>query len=103
EGKQNIEVSNKIEYRETSEYEQPDKIEPEYYIVQVGAFSSYKNASKQASSIKRKGFDVALLKVTGAGRTYYKVRAGKFRDENNAQKLAQKLRLKGFNAEIVEG
>ena len=96
--KQNIEIANKTIVVEEEDYIR----EPEYYIVQVGAFSSYKNASKQARLVKRKGFDVILLKITDSNGIIYKVRAGKFQNENNAKKLVRKLRLRGFNADIVE-
>jgi cell division protein FtsN len=96
EAKQNIEILNKTVY--VKKYVS----QPEYYIVQIGAFKSHKNASKTARSVKRKGFDVILLKVTQENSVLYKVRAGKFRNKINAQKLIRKLRVRGFKADIIE-
>ncbi len=75
---------------------------PSFYIVQVGAFKTYKNAKKLAYSLKKKRFDSVILKVRRAKEIYYKVRAGKFRELSNAQKLVRQLNKKGYNPEIID-
>ena len=82
-------------------YSDYTNVKPSFYIVQVGAFKTYKNAKKIAYSLKRKRFDSVLLKVRKGKEIFYKVRAGKFRQLSNAQNLVRQLNRKGYTAEII--
>ena len=62
------------------------------YTVQVGAFSSEKNAQNLAKEIKDKGFSSYVIK----GKTLYKVQVGKFKNYKEARNLSQKLKELGY-------
>lgn len=80
-----------------------DRIRQEdiYYIVQAGAFKKYRNAKKLKRSLKKKGFDVVILKVRRGTSIFYRVRAGKFKELKNAKQLVKDLKKKGYTSEIV--
>ena len=87
--------------RETPEtrVQKPEK--ETYYIVQIGAFDSYKNATKLKRELKRKKFDSVIIKVRRGSKIFYRVRAGKFQYLTNARKLAKDLKRKGYASEII--
>ena len=66
--------------------------EKKIYTVQVGAFSSEKNAQNLAREIKDKGFSTYVIK----GKTLYKVQVGEFKSYKEAMDLSQKLKELGY-------
>ncbi len=66
--------------------------EKKVYTVQVGAFSSEKNAQNLAQEIKEKGFDTYVIQ----GENLYKVQVGEFKSSEEAQKVSQKLKELGY-------
>lgn len=69
------------------------------YRVQVGAYKSQSNATKQAEKMKAKGFDTLIVKSG----ELYKVQSGAFSKKANADTLVAKLKAAGFEAIIVGG
>lgn len=69
------------------------------YRVQVGAYKTQSNASKQADAMKAKGFDTLIVKSG----ELYKVQSGAFSKKANAEELVKKLKVAGFEAIIVGG
>ncbi|MSS58809.1 SPOR domain-containing protein [Erysipelotrichaceae bacterium Oil+RF-744-GAM-WT-6] len=63
------------------------------YVVQAGAFSSYRNAAKMKNQLRKAGFDGYIIKGN-----LYRVQVGSFKEYANAEALAARLRPKGFTA-----
>jgi len=74
----------------------------EYYIVQLGAFKSLRNAKRLVRRLSRKKFDSYIQKVRKRGKNLYRVRGGKFSNKTYATRLKNKLRRSGFSAKIIE-
>jgi len=74
---------------------------PTYYIVQLGAFRSLRNAKKLTGRLARKKFEYYIQKTAKNGRTLYRVRAGKFSNKSYAMRLYGKLKKKGFPAKVI--
>lgn len=66
------------------------------YYVQIGAFSSLKNANNYAATAKKKGFNTYVKKEG----SLYKVQIGAFSDKKNADNLAAKAKKAGFSVII---
>ncbi len=62
------------------------------YTVQVGAFSTEKNAQGLALEIQGKGFNTFIVK----GGNLYKVQVGEFKSYEEAQSLSNKLKEMGY-------
>jgi len=74
----------------------PDLIRPHQsgpYVVQVGSFGSVENADKEASRVKKSGWD-ALVKVgnTSDGTIIYRVRIGYFKSRTEAETFIRENR-----------
>jgi FtsZ-interacting cell division protein YlmF len=67
--------------------------EKKVYTVQVGAFSTEKNAQNLAKEIRDKGYQTYVVK----GKTLYKVQVGEFKNYQEAQNIAQKLKELGYH------
>ena len=74
----------------------------DYYIVQMGAFTSLRNAKKLVRKLSRKKFDSYIQKVKKRRKNLYRVRGGKFSNKAYAKRLKNKLRRSGFSAKIIE-
>jgi tetratricopeptide (TPR) repeat protein len=74
---------------------------PAYYIIQLGAFRSLKNAKKLVGRLRRKKYDSYIQKTRKDGRTLYKVRGGKFSNKSYALRLLRRLRKSGFLAKVI--
>jgi len=98
---------NKVKREYSSSFEaesmasRPEKTE-NYYIVQLGAFRSLKNAKKLVRRLSRKKYDSYIQKIKSGGKTLYRVRGGKFSNKDYAMKLQRKLRRDGFQVKIIE-
>jgi tetratricopeptide (TPR) repeat protein len=79
----------------------PIERKQEYYIVQLGAFNSLKNAKKMVKGLSRKGYESYIQKVERNGETLYRVRAGKFSNKYYASRLQRKLKRDRFSAKII--
>jgi cell division septation protein DedD len=66
--------------------------EKKVYTVQVGAFSTEKNAQNLAKEIRGKGYQTYVVK----GKTLYKVQVGEFKNYQEAQNISQKLKELGY-------
>lgn len=66
--------------------------EKKVYTVQVGAFSTEKNAQNLAKEIRDKGYQTYVIK----GKTLYKVQVGEFKNYQEAQNISQKLKELGY-------
>lgn len=91
--------SNSFEGIKTGTIYFPEKTR--YYIVQLGAFRSLKNARRLARRLSRKGYDSYIQKVYMDNKPIYKVRGGKFSNSAYAYRLARRLRKNGFVAKII--
>lgn len=72
-----------------------------FYILQLGAFGSLKNAKKLVRRLKRKKYDCYIMKDKDPGRVLFKVRAGKFASESRAMKLVRRLRRDRFTVKVI--
>jgi cell division septation protein DedD len=66
--------------------------EKKVYTVQVGAFSTEKNAQNLANEIRDKGYQTYVVK----GKTLYKVQVGEFKTSEEAKKNSEKLKKLGY-------
>lgn len=66
--------------------------EKKVYTVQVGAFSTEKNAQNLANEIKDKGYQTYVVK----GINLYKVQVGEFKTSEEAKKISEKLKKLGY-------
>jgi len=76
-------------------------IKTHYYIVQIGAFRSLRNAKKLVRRLSRKGFDSYIQKIRKDRKAFYRVRGGKFSNKDYAVRLVRKLRRNRFSAKII--
>jgi cell division septation protein DedD len=65
-----------------------------YFSIQVGAFSSKRNAEKLADRLRGKGYSVYIIVSSSDKKTLHKVRVGKFKNRNSAWKTERKLKRK---------
>lgn len=82
-------------------YLQPGKEEPNFYIIQLGAFKGLRNAKKLVKKLSRKKYDSYIQKTGRDGSVLYRVRGGKFSNKHYARKLLRSLKKHGFPAEII--
>ena len=73
-----------------------------YYIIQLGAFQSLRNAKRLVRQLTRKRHDSYVQKVTKDGKILYRVRGGKFSNKDYAERLLRRLKRDGFSAKIIE-
>ena len=71
-----------------------------YYSVQVGSFSSAKNAGNLVGKLGRQGYVAYVEQSSGMGKTLYRVRVGKVSTQKEAQDLARKLQLQGYSTKV---
>lgn len=72
-----------------------------YYIIQLGAFNSLKNAKKLVRKLQQKGYDSYIQKVKRNRDVLYRVRGGKFSNKSYAMRLLKRLRRSRFHAKII--
>ena len=70
----------------------PSPAAPAGYVVQVGAFSSQKNAAAMARAMRGKGYDVSIDAVFVDGQALQAVRLGPYADAGSARAAADALR-----------
>ena len=67
------------------------------WVVQVGSFSSQKNALALRDKLRTEGFATQVEKVTVEGKVHYRVRVGPYLErteaDQNQQQLAEKFKL----------
>ena len=71
-----------------------------YYCVQVGSFSSERNAEKLSSEMKRRGYASAVSEGVLGGKTFYRVRIGRFSSRMEAEGELKRLKQDGFPGKI---
>jgi len=77
------------------------RTDPDFYIIQLGAFKRLKNAKKLVKRLSRKRYDSYIQKIRKSGSVLYRVRGGKFSNEHYAKRLKKKLKRDGFPAKII--
>lgn len=70
-------------------------------FVQIGAFTSKKNAKDIKRKLSRKFSNVMISKLKTPSQTYYRVRI-KARSMKSAQKIVNKLKKQGYTAKVLE-
>ncbi len=69
------------------------------WVVQVGSFSSDKNAAGLRSQLRKAGFATQIEKARIGGKVHYRVRVGPYLEKQEAEKirleLEKKMQLKG--------
>lgn len=78
-------------------FAQIQKQEPQYYQVQVGAYSSRASADRLADELKAQGFPAFLIYQNGL----YKVRSGAFLNMEYAVEMERRLRALGYPTLLV--
>ncbi|MDO8729592.1 MAG: SPOR domain-containing protein [Candidatus Omnitrophota bacterium] len=71
-----------------------------YYCVQVGSFSSERNAERLSSEMKRRGYASEVSEGVLGGKTFYRVRIGRFASRPEAEVELKKLKQEGFPGRI---
>jgi tetratricopeptide (TPR) repeat protein len=75
--------------------------DPDFYIIQLGAFKRLKNAKQLVRRLSRKKYDSYIQKIRKNGRVLYRVRGGKFSNQHYAKRLLKRLKRDGFPAKII--
>ncbi len=74
--------------------------EDSFFTVQVGAFSSSKNAYRMERLLRDKGFRCYVAESQENGKPFYRVRVGKMTTHQEAERLEAQLREYGFATRI---
>ena len=64
------------------------------YVVQMGAFSTRKNATRLKLQISQLGYDVSINNVDSGSRTLYAVRVNRFKTKNIAENIGKDIKSK---------
>ncbi len=64
------------------------------YVVQMGAFSTEKNARRLKRQISQLGHDVLISEVESNGRTLFAVRVRRFKTKNKAENIGKDIKSK---------
>lgn len=78
----------------------PEKKPSTLYRVQVGAFTSRKNAENYMKQVKAAGFNAFIVEAKPG--KLYRVQVGAFTIKANAEAYMKKIKVEGFPAFIVE-
>lgn len=76
---------------ETEQHKTPVKTES-YFSIQIGAFSSKRNADNLANRFKKKGYSVNIIRPSPGKSRFHMVRVGKFKSRSAALEMARKLK-----------
>ncbi len=71
------------------------------WMLQVGSFSSRKNADKYRDELRKKGYKAQVIAETSKGKTIYTVRIGPDLSKSRMEKLRKKLKKQGIDGYIV--
>ncbi len=71
------------------------------WMLQVGSFSSRKNADKYRDELRKKGYSAQVIVETSKGKTIYTVRIGPDLSKQRMEKLRKKLKKQGIDGYIV--
>jgi tetratricopeptide (TPR) repeat protein len=71
------------------------------FWVQVGAFSSDRNANNLARKLRAASFDALVSEGMSKGKPIFKVRAGPYNDKASANAAAKKLSRDGYPTKII--
>ena len=72
------------------------------YVVQIGAFSSKKNAKRLKLQVSHLGHDVSINKVDSNGKTFYAVRVNSYNSKLKADKIGKDIKSKlGVNYRVL--
>jgi tetratricopeptide (TPR) repeat protein len=71
------------------------------FFVQVGAFSSSRNADRLVSKLKASGYSASSVAGTSKSKPLYKVRVGHFQSLESAKAAAKKLSRQGYPTKVI--
>jgi len=71
-----------------------------YFTIQVGSFSTEKNASALSNKLIEKGYTAFIQESKSQDKTVYRVRVGKLNTRQEAEELEKTLAAQGFPARI---
>jgi hypothetical protein len=71
------------------------------FWVQIGAFSSSRNAENLESKLSSAGYSTSVMRALAEGRSIYKVRVGPFYSREDARAAAKKLGRQGHPTKII--
>jgi tetratricopeptide (TPR) repeat protein len=71
-----------------------------YYTVQIGSFSSIKNAKNLESKLTQKDYPAYTEESSFRGKVSYRVRVGRFASRSEAINVAEKLSREGYPTKI---
>ncbi len=71
-----------------------------FFTVQVGAFSSSKNAYRMERLLRKRGFRCYVVELQENGESFYRVRVGRVTTHEEAERLEAQLREHGFATKI---
>ena len=72
------------------------------YVVQIGAFSSKKNANRLKLQVNQLGHDVSINKVDSNGKTFFAVRVNRYKSKNKAEQIGKDIKSKlGVNYRVL--
>ena len=72
------------------------------YVVQIGAFSSKKNAKRLKLQVSQLGHDVSINKVDSNGKTFFAVRINRYKSKVNAEQIGKDIKSKlGVNYRVL--
>tara|TARA_Y100001970_G_scaffold232159_1_gene288828 strand:+ start:545 stop:1333 length:789 start_codon:yes stop_codon:yes gene_type:complete len=72
------------------------------YVIQMGAFSSPKNANRLRMQVSQLGYDVSISEVESKGKTFHAVRVNRFKSKTKAEKVGKDIKEKlGVNFRVL--
>jgi cell division protein FtsN len=80
----------------------PRDIDPEQYILQVGAFRSLEEADRLKASLALQGIAAHIESAEIKGTTWHRVRVGPFASMDQLNDTNNKLKRKGINAMLLK-
>jgi len=83
---------------------EPRPVEPALktgWVVQLGSFSSRKNAQRLADEVSKRGFKTFLMPLDRSGKKLYRVRVGPRDTRAQAAELAGRLARVGYSGQVT--
>ena len=72
------------------------------FVVQIGAFSSKKNAERLRLQVRQLGHDVSINKVDSNGKTFFAVRLNSYKTKQKAEEIGRGIKSKlGVNYRVL--
>jgi Flp pilus assembly protein TadD len=100
-----IEQATKIHYRLATTDPTPVEtvaISKAGWTVQLGSFSSRKNAQQLADKVGADGLPVFLMTIDRSGKKLYRVRVGPWESRAKASEVAERLKKAGYAGQVTQ-